>query len=161
MERTMSTRFTKMILPLTFCMALAVGVQAKAGQDTSKDSSKGKKMTVTGCLQTGSSPNTFVLNNVGDSTQSSKNQPSQSQTPGEMARSEGSSYMLIPSGNVNLQNWVGQRVQITGKMVADSSMSTSSGDHSQSGHDMSDSSSMSGTSELMVTTIKKVPGTCQ
>lgn len=161
----MTRKITRMVLPLAFCMALVIGVQAKSG----KSHSSGKSMTLTGCLQSGSSPNTFMLSNVGENSQSGSNRSSNSsQTPGAMARSEnsGSTYTLIPSGRVNLQNWVGQRVRVTGKISGSSSESMGSSTSSSSSNrgdqnDMSSGSSMGSGSEFMVTSVKKVSGTCQ
>jgi hypothetical protein len=154
----MRTKILTTLLPLAFCMTLALGVQAKSGK---KSSSYGQT-SVTGCLQTGTSPNSYVLNNVNESTTKSSMNKS-GQTPNEMARSESSSsYTLIPEGkNINLQNWVGQRVRVTGRMSSSSSQSSSSSGSSSS---MDNSSSMSGSmsgSEFMVSSIHKSTGTCQ
>ncbi len=156
MENIMRTKLMTMVAALSFCMALAVSVQAKSG----KHSAASGRTSVIGCLQTGSSPNTYVLNNVSESTKSSKSMSKSSQAPSEMARSEGS-YMLIPEGNVNLQNWVGKRVRVTGRMATSTSSNPNESSSSGSSSSSSESSSSTSGSEFMVTSIRAASGTCQ
>lgn len=150
----MRTKVIATFLPVIFCLALVVSVQAKSAK---KSKSASASTTVTGCLQSGSSPNTFILSNTSSENMKSSNMSSSSrnQTPSEMARSEGS-YNLIPQGNMDLQKWVGQRVQVTGKWAKPTSAS-SQGSSSSS----MDNSSMSGSSDLLVTSVHKTSGTCK
>ncbi len=148
MENMMKRQMT-IVAALLFCMTLAVSVQAKSGKSGAK-----ANRTVIGCLQTGSGPNSYVLNNMsGASMNSSKNMSNSGQTPSEMARSEGS-YTLVPENNIDLQKWVGKRVRVTGRMGTSTSSSPSDTSSSES------NASMNG-SEFMVSSIHAASGTCQ
>jgi hypothetical protein len=153
----MKIRVYTTAMALACCVALAAGVQAKShGAKTS-----GNRMTFTGCLQSGTTPDTYVLNNATTETAKSSRNKS-TNNPSEMARSENSSFTVVPEGKINLQNFVGQRVRVTGRMSGESmsgessmsnSSSTSSGNTNQS--------SMSGQNQLRVTSIHKISGSCQ
>jgi hypothetical protein len=142
----MRTKVFTASLALAFCIALALGVQAQSKM--SHSAKTGKNITVTGCVQTGTEPDTFMLNNV---MTASSSQSKSSGTPSEMARSEASSYTLIPEGKVNLQSYVGQRVRVTGKI---------SGEGTTNQEPSTEGTPSSSSQKLMVTAIHKVPGTC-
>jgi hypothetical protein len=147
----MRTRIYTISLALALGMALAPGAQAKPHGTKS-----GSHITLTGCLQSGATLNTYVLNNVMSTTaESSRNQATS--TPSEMARSESSSYVLVPEGKVNLQKFVGQRVRVTGTISGEQSTSNPS---SSSAGNTKQPSSTSGKNELKVMAIHKISGTC-
>ena len=146
---------------LAVFMAFPAGVRA---QTQSHNAMGGSHITVTGCLQNGTDPDTYTLNNANNvmnrTTEMSRNQSTS--TPSEMPRTENSSYVLVP-GKVSLRGFVGQRVRVTGNLSGEQSMnnpaSSSAGKTSQS-DESSSSSSMSGHHRLMVTSIHKISGTC-
>jgi hypothetical protein len=139
----MKSRLTSIFVALGMCLALAVGIQAK----TPKTSGTGSQMTLTGCVRQGDQPNTFTLNNA-SSTQTSKKKSGK--TPSEMARSEDTTFNLVPEGsNINLQQFIGQRVRVSGYMQGQ-----------QSTENTSESSSMTN-NQFTVTSIHKTSGTCQ
>ena len=94
-------------LALTFCLALALAAQAPhTGQG-----SKGKEISLTGCLETGAEPNTFLLKNVG--TQAASGTEAK---PAELARTD-TEYKLIADTSVKLNDHVGQKVAVTGMIT--------------------------------------------
>jgi len=143
----MRMRLTAVLLPLTICLALVVYAQTQRNSMGSASQEENRSMTLTGCLQAGSEPNTYTLSNVSMSRSRS------SGAPNEMARTE-TSYKLIPEGNVNLKDHVGHKVEITGTPAKEeSSMGTST----------SSSGEYSGTSsspELKVSSIRHIAKTC-
>jgi hypothetical protein len=139
---------------LTTCFTLACGAallsaqtasQSQSGQSSStnqtstsssrnsgeaRSSAKGS-VTLTGCLQAGTEPNTFVLNNVSESGAQSSAHSRESQStsqagstgsssdrnPSEMARTD-TSYVLVPNNKkMDLSQHIGQRVEVTGSLV--------------------------------------------
>jgi hypothetical protein len=137
----MKIKIPTYFISFALCLALSAGAQAK-----SKSEMKHSKTTLTGCLEQGTQPNTFMLNNAssGKTGKSGSNQPS------EMARSENDSYTLIPeSSNVNLQQFLGQRVTVSGNFA-----------ENQSAANQTESSSMNA-SDFMVASIHKTSGSCQ
>jgi hypothetical protein len=188
---------------LTTCFTLACGVALLSAQTPSQSdqnhpgsqsgtsssqaagdnrSAKGS-VKLTGCLQAGTEPNTFVLNNASEATgsQSSAGSPgstnpgSQSSqsgsgsqagsmgsntNPSEMARTD-MSYVLIPNNKkMDLSQHIGQRVEVTGSVVPG---------HGKSGASSSGSADSSGTMgsagsmahmQLKVRSIRQVSSTC-
>ena len=150
----MKVKQSTISLVLAFCMALAIGVQAKTKGNSAKAVSR---ITVTGCLQSGATPDTFVLNNA--TSDMTKNAPNKSaNAPSEMARSEVSNYVLIPSGKVNLLNFVGKKVRVTG-IPSEQLMNTPSSSANEPANEKS-ASSITGQNELKVSAIHTIPGTC-
>jgi hypothetical protein len=81
---------------LVTCSVLLAGVLATAADHQKKGKKSNGAMTVSGCLQKGTEPNTYLLTNV----------------------SGGGSYELIGApATVNLAPHVGHRVEITGQAV--------------------------------------------
>jgi hypothetical protein len=149
MKRTLITVF--------MLLAGSLVAAAQSQMDESNPSSQGQmnrdRITVTGCLQQGTSPNTYVLNNATTtpSTSSNMNDENQNQAradidqnqteqgmdqqnqtdqgynqqmPSAEARAE-DSYILIPDANshVDLKSHIGHKVEITGKMMSGESKS--------------------------------------
>jgi hypothetical protein len=120
-------------------MGLVSGLQAKSE----------KEIAVTGCLQQGSEPNTYVLLNVMSASQGSN------QTPSQMARSEGSfSYLLMDAKKHDARSFVGQRVLING--INTTYESTNQGDISSPPA----TGNLYGQPALRVMSIQKSSGTC-
>jgi hypothetical protein len=80
-------------------------------ETTSTEAGTGKKMTLTGCLETGSTPNTYVLNHV---TVSHEGTAGMGKQPSEMPKAE-TSYTLTAASSVNLKDHVGHKVEVAGK----------------------------------------------
>ncbi len=91
-------------LTLACCLAFAL-----AAQDPSTGTkNQGKETSLTGCLEAGTAPNTFVLKNV-----SAEASAGSEAKPTELANTE-SEYALISGGKVNLKDHVGHKVAVTG-----------------------------------------------
>lgn len=136
----MRTKLFAMLMLVVLCLAPAalaqMGSQGSGAQDQSSN------MTVTGCLQAGTEPNTFMLSNVSMAASES------GQTPDQMARAE-SSYMLIPDANVQLRKHIGEKVQVTGMPAQMGGQST-----------QSPSSGTSQPTQFRVSSIKKIASSC-
>lgn len=143
----MKTKIFAMLMLVVLSLAPAalaqMGSQGSGAQDQSN-------MTVTGCLQAGTEPDTFMLSNVSMASGES------GATPNQMARAE-SSYMLIPDGNVQLKKHVGEKVQVTGMP---SQMGDQSSSSSSSGSSAGSSSGMNQPAQFRVSSIKKIGSTC-
>ena len=111
-------------LSVAFAFALAMAVAAQStsqGSTTSRQdhpSKSSKSVTVTGCLQSGSTANSYVLTNVSGSNLTSG-------TSGqEDMPTSGQSNMTITlspaSSKVNLKSHVGHKIEVTGTMVPSS-----------------------------------------
>ncbi len=144
----MRTRLAALLLPLTFCLALVVYAQTNSTWNASQE--KGKSMKLTGCLQNGSEPNTYILDNV------SMAQSRTSEAPSEMARTE-PSYKLIPEGDIDLKDHIGHKVEVTGMLMNEEREGNES---SSSGSSSSSYSQTSGTPELKVSAIRHLATTC-
>jgi len=143
----MRKKLIALLVPMTLILALVVYAQTRS---SSMGSEKGNKTTLTGCLQTGSEPNTYMLNNVSMSRNRSGS------TPSEMARAE-TSYKLIPEGSVDLKDHVGHKVEVTG-MLEHAEMSM---EHSTSGESSSSYSNKSSeVPEIKVSSIRHISATC-
>src|SRR5688572_933436 len=94
-------------LTLACCIAFAVAAQAPS----TETKGQGKDVTLSGCLQAGTEPNTFTLKNVtytpvaGSETR-----------PPELAKVD-TEYRLAADANVNLKNHVGHKVEVTGMII--------------------------------------------
>jgi hypothetical protein len=194
----MRKAFITLCLLLTCSLAVAVAQSQDQPQtdqqNTPFSSQTGKNVTLTGCLQPGTDPNTYMLNDVTPGDQESSQQQgyndqgqaradfphqnredrtaddqsqeqnqSQSNMPSEMARTE-SSYMLIPEGRVDLRSHVGQRVEVSGKMIQTTSRTnqisratTPSGQSSS----MHSSTEMSGQPQFRVSSVRQISQSCQ
>ncbi len=150
---------------------------SQTGSSRSDHSSMGKQhsMSLTGCLQAGTEPNTYILSNV-SSGKAARNK-NKAGAPGEMARAE-SSYVLVPQSGVDISQHVGKRVRVTGSIESqdmnsgsskwDSKNDTSSqeGSKGSMGSQSSSSSSQMGSSSsnmprFDVRSIKQISNTCQ
>jgi hypothetical protein len=141
-------------------LAAIVGSTALLAQDTSKQKAT-DTITATGCLQAGTTADSFTLTNVTQTARaSSATGTSGSATASASATAGGketdTKYELTADANVNLKSHVGHKVEITGTPdekagAAGSTSSTSS------------SSSASGTrpvKKVKVTALKHVAPSC-
>ncbi len=115
----MKRRVLMLLLPLACSAALALNARAQDQPQTEKQESQSaepaRQVTVTGCLQGGTEPNSFVLNDAAMAS-SNLDRDRDSDEPSEMARSD-YSYNLIPDGQ-DLARFVGQKVEVTGPIIA-------------------------------------------
>ena len=163
----MKRMLTALWLPMALSLAIAAIGAPKHKQDisTKASSSTSSQITLTGCLQTGTEPNTYVLTNAITSTAKNKRgKESSNQAPSEMARAE-SSYILVPENGVDLSKHVGHRVRVTGTVEEGSSSSSGMTGSSSSGqtssNSMSSQSNQSNMARFDVKSIRHVSNTCQ
>jgi hypothetical protein len=146
MEKTFMTLFLLSVCSLAVAVAQAPDQPQTDQQTAPSSSTMGKNLTMTGCLQAGTEPNTYVLFNAtpSDMNQSSRNDEiydqsqsrrdidsqrhaedrtpddqnlqSQSGTMPSEMARTENSYTLIPDGRVDFKSHVGQRVEVTGKI---------------------------------------------
>lgn len=168
---------TTMTLFLLLTCSLALGAaqdpnQPQIDQETSPSSSEqGKNVTIIGCLQQGIDADSYVLNNAqrGDMEQQASQDQSrpegerQDQAPSELARTQ-DSYQLVPEAQMDLKNYVGQRVEITGEIIqsadsrtVESTRSTTPSGQSSSGR----TETISGRHHLKVASVKALGATCK
>ena len=97
---------------------LAIGcasmLQAATGAQTSESKTKvkaedGKTVTYTGCVQTGTESQTYLLQNVVPIERT--------ETTGTSGTTTTTTYMLLPERTVELQQEVGHKVQVTGVLI--------------------------------------------
>jgi hypothetical protein len=110
-------------------IALVAGVTfttAAIGQDSSiktKTKIKGddaQTVTYTGCVQTGTQTRDFVLNKVvpvGQTTETTAN------SAGVSSTTTTTSYALVPGDTVQITEYVGHKVEVTGMLVPKGEMS--------------------------------------
>ena len=107
-------------LLLFAALAVAVGSTSLTAQDTAKPKTTAKDtITVTGCLQAGTAPDTFTLSNVTQvaaATSTTGTAGSATATASATSSPKGADtrYDLVTSANVNLKPHVGHKVEITG-----------------------------------------------
>jgi FlaG/FlaF family flagellin (archaellin) len=143
------------------CVAAAASWVMTAGAQTYGSSEKAQKsstksaksITVTGCVQEGTMPETYTLTNVtgtsgswgGSGSSSGTSGTSGSGMSGETGTT-GENIELVASSGVDLKAHVGHKVQVTGTpMGMDHSKNSKKGSSGTSGSGASGSGSMSGT----------------
>ena len=90
--------------------AIGVGVQAQSSESKTKIKTEhGKTVTYTGCVQTGTETQRYILQNVVPI--------SQTKTTGTSGTVTTTTYALVPSEQVEIQQHVGHKVQVTGVLV--------------------------------------------
>jgi hypothetical protein len=142
-------------------LAMAVGSISLMAQETAKPQTMTKdSITVTGCLQAGTTPDTFTLSNVTQAAAATSATGTTGATATATAttgqKSTDTKYELVASGSVNLKPHVGHKVEITGT-EAKGAMGTSGSTPS--------TSAPSGTAKadakkITVTAVKHVAATC-
>ncbi len=161
----------RMLTALCFTMALSLAIAAGAApkQQTPKNQGYGQsgqtgangqsgmensehKVTLTGCLEAGTEPNTYILANA---TSSAAQGSSRNAAPSEMARAE-NSYVLVPESGIDLSKHVGHRVRVTGNMEEGGMSGTSGASGGTTG-----SQGTNNMTRFDVKSIKHVSNTCQ
>jgi len=143
-------------------LGAALGYTSTAAQSASTEAKDKDTITVTGCLQAGSTSDTFTLSNATEaSAASSPTGTSGSSTTGSpgasgSSRSASSKYELTASGTVDLKPHVGHKVEITG--TPDKSAVGTSG--SSSSTTTGAGSSAAETKKLKVTAVKHLAASC-
>ncbi len=168
---------------LTTCFTLMCGAALLSAQTPSQSSSTATQsstsssrtstetrstgsVTLTGCLQAGTEPNTFVLNHVSETgTQTGSQRSTADKNPSEMARAD-TTYSLVPNNKkIDFSKHMGHRVEVSGNLMPEgSSHSGSSKDSSASSSSSSSTGQMgsmdSGRMQLKVRSIRQVAATC-
>src|SRR4051812_43573727 len=106
----MRSRFVPAVVLALGCAAFTAHAQDTTVK--SKTQSSGgdvKTMTYTGCVQTGTETKTYILNKVVP--------VSQTTTTDATGTSTTTSFMLVPDQQVEIQQQVGHKVEVTGMMV--------------------------------------------
>jgi len=88
--------------------ALGLTADAQSKPKTDIDVDHGKKVTYTGCVQTGTTAETYVLSEAVPFTSSEMRGTS---------GTESTTYALIPEKTVTVHELVGQRVKVTGVVI--------------------------------------------
>lgn len=164
MKKTLMTSFLLLV-----CSLALMAAQSETDQQNMPSSSEaGRKIKISGCLQSGSEPNSYVLNNATPSGMSqpssqdsgqSRSQADMGMDPSELARTQ-TSYTLVPEGNVNLENMVGKKVEVTGKMIQ-SDYGSSATDPSGRTSPSHSSTEMSGEPKFQVSSIRQIGQSCR
>jgi len=142
------------ITAICFTVACAVGLSLSAQTPQTATETKGKTLTLTGCLQTGTEPNTFVLNNVTPGGKETTSTPGAK--PDELAKTE-PSYILSPDAKVSLKEHVGHKIEVTGTLAA---KSTSSPPASQEKKSTPEYGSAAAKPQLKVTSMRHISESC-
>src|SRR5262245_13223734 len=89
---------------------LTVNMTAQTTESKTKvEAEHAKPISYTGCIQTGTETRTFVLNNVVP--------VSKTETVGTSGTMSATTYALIPEGTVQLQQHVGQKVEVQAVLI--------------------------------------------
>lgn len=146
-------------------LAVAVGSMSLTAQETAKPQTMTKdSITVTGCLQAGTAPDTFTLSNVTQAaaatsaTGTSGASATASATTGP--KSMDTKYELVAGGSVNLKPHVGHKVEITGTEAKGAMGTSGSTPSTPSTSTPTGGTAKADTKKLNVTAVKHVAATC-
>ena len=113
----MRRQFLALAIAVGFAYSLN-GVAFAQKEKVKIDTEHGKTMTYSGCVQTGSEARSFVLEHP---VPISKTQTTEVGTTGNgdtvTTTTTTTRYMLVPEGNVQLQQSVGHKVEVTGVLI--------------------------------------------
>ena|SRR5438093_7607136 len=102
-------------ITVALAVAFAAAMQAQEVKSTTKVSGDNvKPVTYTGCLQTGTETQSFILDKVvpvGQKTEVTG-------TAGEITKTTTTTYALVPGERVELQKMVGHKVEVTGVLIS-------------------------------------------
>lgn len=134
-----------------------------AAQETPKPATAAKDtVTLTGCLQAGTAPDTFTLSNVTEATaKSTATGTSGAATASATAGGKGTDtkYELSADTSVNLKPHVGHKVEITGTEDAKGAAGTA-GTTGATASTSASSGAMGAAKKIKVTAIKHVAASC-
>jgi hypothetical protein len=105
------SRFIPSLALALGCAAIAVNAQETTTRTTTKSSGgEVKTVTYTGCVQTGTQARSYVLDKV---------VPVSKTTTSDVtgATSTTTTYLLVPGERVEVQQHVGQKVEVTGMLI--------------------------------------------
>lgn len=153
----MKTRLVAAIVALTGGLLLAANVPALFGEEK-------VRVKMTGCLQSGEAPNTFVLTGISEGY-TTRNETGQN--PMALARTD-DSFLLVADdadpAKIDLQKYVGKKVKVAGWFSGERSFDQARSDEPTSV--IEDESAVAadagsaGASEFRVTGIRTASGTC-
>lgn len=131
-----------LLLPLAFGVVLTDSVQAKSNKI---------RMRMTGCLQPGTTPDTFVLSNI---TKGYTHRNQTGMAPQALARTD--DFVLVPErGKVDLQKHVGQKVKVKGWITGERSDTYTATDAYGN-----QTTATVNTSDFHITDVDRISGSC-
>jgi hypothetical protein len=146
-------------------VALAGSFAAHAQESTIKSKTTVKDgdvkpVTFTGCLQSAAEHEGFVLDKVVPLSSSTKTEVTG--TTGEVTRTTSTTYALIPAERVELQQYVGRKVEVTGiRIPAGAKVETETKVEREDQKDIKTrDKSKSDVPQLRVTSIKRLADSC-
>jgi hypothetical protein len=145
----MKSKITIMMMSLAIITVLSANAAGKPHRI---------RMKITGCLQTGTEPGTYALNNI---TKGYTRRNTTGKAPLMLARSEG--FEFAAKGDVDdLRNHVGQRVTVTGWIPAEHAYTDNAAMNSGSScSETALTEPEAGTSEFTISGVHRKSGGCQ
>jgi hypothetical protein len=117
----MSRRIAVLALVAGFsCTTAAIGQDSTVKTKTKIKGDDAQTVSYTGCVQTGAETRSFVLNKVvpvGQTTETTAN------SAGVASTTTTTTYALIPGDTVQITEYVGHKVEVTGMLVPKGEMS--------------------------------------
>ena len=107
----MTRTFTSFAVALACACTLGLRAEAQSTSRTKVEAEHGKTVTYTGCVQSGSEADSYILANVLPMTESVTKG-----TTGTITETT-TTYSLVPEKTIVLREHLGQRVQVTGVMI--------------------------------------------
>jgi hypothetical protein len=141
-------------------LAVAVASTSLTAQETAKPQTLAKdSITVTGCLQAGTAPDTFTLSNVTQAAAATSATGTSGATATATAttgpKSTDTKYELVAAGTVNLKPHVGHKVEITGTEAKGATGTSGATPSTPSG-----GTAKADTKKINVTAVKHVAASC-
>ena len=97
-------------LGLAIACACTLGLQTNAQTEKTEEKAEhGKMLTFTGCVQSGSQADTYILGHAIPMTER--------ETAWTTGSTDETSYLLVPEKTVTLHEQVGQRARVTGVLI--------------------------------------------
>jgi hypothetical protein len=104
----MTRQFTT--LAVAVACACTLGLRANAQTEKTKvEAEHGKTVTFTGCVQSGTETNTYVLAHAIPMTEK--------ETRGTTGATDETSYLLVPDKTITMHEQIGQRARVTGVLI--------------------------------------------
>ena len=147
-------------ITVALAVAFAAAMQAQEVKSTTKVSGDNvKPVTYTGCLQTGTETQSFILDKVvpvGTKTEVTG-------TAGEITKTTTTTYALVPGEKVEFQKMVGHKVEVTGVLLSgDTKTQTKTKIEREGEKDVTikDKTKTDALPQLRVTSIKHLADSC-
>jgi len=109
-----------LVLGVTFAGA-AVAQDSTIKTKTKVEGDDAQTVTYTGCVRTGTQTQSYVLNNV---VPVSKSTEVSANAAGMPTETTSTTYALVPGDTVQITEYVGHKVEVTGKLVPKGEMKT-------------------------------------